>query len=143
MVDDRGGRLEVGRKTKATELRSATPEFGVATRAFDTGTFCVSAHGDVDLATAPELETELLETAREGTRRVVVDLTGTTFFDSSAVHALVRAGERLQASGLQLGIVCGPYIKRILEITGVDHAFQIHATIERALPHHAGGSVNA
>ncbi len=131
------------RNVKSTDAGSAKVEFGVATQALAIGTFFVTAYGDVDLATAPDLEAELLETVREGTRRVVVDLTETTFFDSGAVHTLVRAGERLQASGLQFGIVCGPYIKKILEIAAVDQVFQIHPTIEQALPHRTVGSVCA
>ncbi len=120
--------------TKAKDPGSAEVEFGVAIQTFGRGTFIVSAYGDVDLVTARELETELLETVDDGARRVVVDLTETTFLGSGGIHALVRAGESLQSSGLQFGIVCAsPGIKRILEITGIDHTFGIHATIEDAV----------
>jgi anti-sigma B factor antagonist len=108
--------------------------FGVATRACDTETFGVSVRGDVDLVTAPELEQELLEAAQPGARRVVVDLTEAAFFGSSAIHALMRSGERLRTSGLQFGLACGnPNIRKVLEIAGVDQAFQIHSTIEQAI----------
>jgi anti-sigma B factor antagonist len=134
MVDDRVGRLRVDASVKATGLGSPEVEFGMAIQAFGLGTFIVSAYGDVDLVTAAELETELLETVHDGARRVVVDLTETTFFDSSGVHAVVRCGELLQSSGVQFGVVCAnPRIKRILEITGIDHTFGVHATIEDAI----------
>jgi anti-sigma B factor antagonist len=113
---------------------SAGVEFGVASQALGRGTFFVSAYGEVDLVTAPELETELTQVIHRGARRVVVDLTEATFFDSSGVHALVRAGGWLQSSGLQFGVVCAnPRITRVLEITGVDQAFGIHATVEDAV----------
>jgi anti-sigma B factor antagonist len=132
MVDDCVGRLRV--EASVTAIDPGSPvEFAMALQSFGTGTYLVSAHGDVDSTTAPELETELLETVDSGAHRVVVDLTEATFLDSSGVHVLVRTGERLQSSGPQLGIVCGPYVKRILEITGVDRAFQIHDTIENAI----------
>ena len=89
----------------------------------------------------PELETELLDAVRLRARRVFVDLTRTTFFDSSAVHALLRSGERLQASGLHVGIVCSnPDVRKVLEITGVDRTLRIHATIEQAISLTPAGS---
>ncbi len=72
--------------------------FGEASNARDSAILVVSARGDVDPVTAPELEAELLEAVELGARRVVADLTETSFFDSSATRALVRsdaaAGER-------------------------------------------------
>jgi len=124
----------VGNNIKEAARRSAPFEFGIATQALGMDRFLVSAHGDVDLVTAPELETELLDTAHSGARQVVVDLTEATFFDSSGAHALMRAGERLQSTGLQFAIVCGNHvIKSILEITGIDQIFPVHATIDNAI----------
>jgi anti-sigma B factor antagonist len=109
-------------------------EFGVATTATGAEMLVVSAYGDVDPVTAPELEAELLEAVQLGARRVFVDLTKTTFFDSSAVHMLLRSGELLRASGLQLALVCSnPNVTRVLEITGADQVLQIHSTIEEAI----------
>jgi anti-sigma B factor antagonist len=134
MVEVRVGRLRVNSRVKPADPGSPDVAFGVAVHAFGRGTFVVSTYGDVDLATAPELEQELLETVDEGARQVVVDLTATTFFDSSGVHALMRAGDWLQSRGLQFGIVCAnPRIRRILEITGIDQAVGVHATIETAI----------
>ena len=106
--------------------------FGVATRACEAETFGVSVGGDVDLVTAAEVERELLAAAQLGARRVLVDLTETTFIDSSAIHALVTGGERLLESGLQFGLVCGPNVRRVLETVGVDRMFKIHSTLEQA-----------
>ena len=106
--------------------------FGVASRACDTEIFGVSVRGDVDLVTAAEVERELLVAATLGARRILVDLRETTFIDSSAIRVLVTGGERLVASGLQFGLVCGPNVSKVLEIVGVDRMFQIHSTIEQA-----------
>jgi anti-sigma B factor antagonist len=109
-------------------------EFRVATRACDPETFVVSVHGDVDPVTAPELERELLEAVQLGARRVVVDLTETASFDSSAIHALLRSGEQLEASGLQLDVVRGnPSIKKVFAITATDRALPTHGTVEQAV----------
>ena len=124
----------MGDNIKEAARRPPAVEFGIATQALGMDGFFVSTYGDIDLVTAPELETELLDAAHSGARQVVVDLTEATFFDSSGVHALMRAGERLHSTGLQFAIVCGNHvIKRILEITGVDQIFPVHATIENAI----------
>ncbi len=125
----------MGDNLKSANGRPPTAEFGVATCGLGSGRFFVSVYGDVDLLTAPELETELSDTAqRADASHVVVDLTETTFFDSSGVHAVVRAGERLHSRGLQLAIVCGSsVINSVLRITGVDQTFPVHETIESAL----------
>jgi len=117
--------------------------FGIAIRTWDSETVVFSTYGDIDAVAAPDLEQELLEAAQLGTRRVVVDLTETTFFDSSAIHALTRSEERFQAIDLQLDIVCGSrQIKKILEITGVSHAFPIHATIQHAINHRPAADIS-
>jgi anti-sigma B factor antagonist len=151
LVDDRVGRLRVDEDLNvlclaakdaaqgdavllAVEGPDAQMEFRVATRAHDTETFVVSVHGDVDPVTAPELERELLEAVQLGARRVVVDLTETSFFDSSAIHALLRSAEQLHASGLQLDVVCGnPSIQKVFAITATDRALPTHATVEQAV----------
>jgi anti-sigma B factor antagonist len=94
----------------------------------------VSAYGDVDPGTAPELERELLEAVQLGARLVVVDLTEAAFFDSSAIHTLLTSAERVRAVGGKLSVVCdNPNIKKVFAITGTDRALPIHSTIEQAL----------
>jgi anti-sigma B factor antagonist len=113
-------------------LRRDTIEFRVDTRTGDMETFVVFAQGDVDCVTAPELEQELLETVKLGRSRVLVDLTEATYFGSSAIHALMRARERLQASGLELAVVCGnPTVRKVFQITGIDQAMRIHSADEQ------------
>jgi hypothetical protein len=73
-VDDRVGRFRVNKEVKVLGLKGAWAEFGVTTKACGAEVFVVSAYGDVDPVTAPELERELLETVRMGASRVVVDV---------------------------------------------------------------------
>ena len=96
--------------------------------------FVVSVCGEIDRSTAPKLEQELFGAAVLGARCVVVDLTEVTFFDSRAVHAVVRSSQRLHASGTRLEIVSGNrLVNRVLEITAVDQIFQIPPTLARAI----------
>jgi len=83
----------------------AQVDFAVATAVRDTETVVVSVHGEVDVVTAPDLAGELLTAVELGATLVVVDLTETTFFDSSAIRALLAGSQRLQASGAQVCVV--------------------------------------
>jgi anti-sigma B factor antagonist len=80
--------------------------------------FAVALTGEVDLYTGPELKQELLRLVEEGAHRIIVDLTDTTFIDSTMLSVLLSAVKRLRPSGGQLGIVCTDRnIRKIFEIT--------------------------
>jgi len=104
-------------------------EFAVGTTIVADATVVVAVHGEVDPVTAPELE-QALAAAAQGARDLIVDLSGTTFFDSSGIHALMRVGSRATAEGIRLSLVCGPScVCRVLEIAGVDALYEVHSTI--------------
>jgi anti-sigma B factor antagonist len=81
---------------------------------------CVN--GEVDLATSPDL-CLLLEAVPDDAGDVIVDLTGVSFMDCSALPPLLRArtrfGDRLWLRGP------GPLVLRLLEVTDLDHLFNI------------------
>jgi anti-sigma B factor antagonist len=86
----------------------------------------VSAAGELDVNTAPELREQLARLVTEGARTVVVDLAAVTFVDSTALSVLVSALKRLrQADGdLQLEAP-SPSVRRVFEITGLTRLFTI------------------
>ena len=93
----------------------------------------VAAEGDLDMATAPALKRRLLEFLRGSDDGVVVDLTKVTFIDSTAVGVLVGT-QRALPRGRRFALACAdPAVLRIFEITGLDGAFAIYATVEEAL----------
>jgi anti-sigma B factor antagonist len=99
----------------------------------------VQASGELDIHTSHEFRGYLVGVVEEGVARVVVDLTGVTFIDSSALGALVGGARRSAELGNELAIVCPPGgVSRVLEITGLDRAFTIYATREEALGVAAG-----
>lgn len=62
--------------------------------------------GELDLATAPAL-TDAAERELSGeTRELVVDLTGTTFMDSSGARALMLLARRAAKDGVAMQVVC-------------------------------------
>lgn len=100
----------------------------------------VEASGELDLLTSSEFRDCLVSATGEGAERVVVDLTGVTFIDSSALGALVGGARRSAERGAELMIVCpAGSVARVIEITGLNRAFAIYPTREAALGAGADG----
>jgi anti-sigma B factor antagonist len=108
--------------------------FELETVTIGQGDFLVALTGEVDLYTAPELKQELLRLVEEGARRIIVDLTATTFIDSTMLSVLLSTLKRLRPSGGQLGIVCTDRnIRKIFEITLLDRVFPIFESRDEAI----------
>ena len=81
-------------------------------------------HGELDLASAPELERELREAEASSPSRVTIDLTGLGFMDSTGLQALLRARERAGSSSHELKLRPGPHqVQRVFELTRTVDAF--------------------
>lgn len=94
------------------------------------GTAVVTVRGEIDVASAPELRTQLHELCIEGTSTVVVDLRAVTFLDSSALGVLVGALRRCRENDSNfLLIIDSPRLLKIFEITGLTSVFQISETL--------------
>lgn len=72
--------------------------------------------GDIDLATAPDLEAALDTT---GVEVVVLDLTEVGFIDSTGLRSIIAAHESAETQGAQLRLVAGDKVDRLLQITGL------------------------
>ena len=117
--------------------------FAVATDQQDNGTPVISVMGEVDLATVPALEEALLGMERRPDRRVIVDLTGCTFLDSTGLRALVGTRERLERTNRRLALVlCTPGVLRVLQITGLDEVFEIYPSLGAAVDGTGSGNSN-
>jgi anti-sigma B factor antagonist len=76
--------------------------------------------GEVDIATTPQLGAAIDAALASGTRELCVDLTQTTFMDSSGLHVLLEANRRAAEVGCELTIVCPPGpVARVLDLSGV------------------------
>jgi anti-sigma B factor antagonist len=109
-------------------------DFSIREEALDGSRFVVSVTGEIDLFTAPELKSALVEAIDAGRTRVVVDLTGTTFLDSTALGVLIGTVKRLRARDGRLTLVnTDANIARTFDITGLDQIFTICKTRDEAL----------
>src|SRR5215207_4993287 len=110
------------------------PEFALSQEAVDETTQVVAVRGEIDLFTAPELKSALAETIEAGRSRIVVDLSETTFLDSTALGVLIGAVKRLRSRDGRLTIVnVDANIAKTLEITGLDQIFTIRGDRSEAI----------
>ena len=108
--------------------------FDIKTEHADGDVYVIALTGEIDLYTAPEFKQQLLDVIEKGGKQVVVDLTDTTFIDSTTLGVLVGGVKRLRPNGGQLSIVCSDRnITKIFEITGLNRVFPIHETRAEAL----------
>jgi anti-sigma B factor antagonist len=109
-------------------------EFALNQDAVDDTTQVVAVSGEIDLFTAPELKAALGEAIESGKARIVVDLTETSFLDSTALGVLIGTVKRLRARDGRMTIVnIDQNIAKTFEITGLDQIFTIRSNREDAI----------
>ncbi|MEA2157096.1 MAG: hypothetical protein QOE11_3236 [Solirubrobacteraceae bacterium] len=76
--------------------------------------------GELDLASVPRLEYELAQVERTDAPRIVLDLSGLLYVDSTAVRLLLDANARSRAAGGRLTLRRGQaQVQRVFELLGV------------------------
>ena len=92
----------------------------------DGGTLILTIEGDLDAFSAPELRPMLDEIAKDGVRRVVVDLAGLKLIDSSGVGAIVSLFKRVRANDGEMSIRgLGGQPLAIFKLLNLDRVFSI------------------
>jgi anti-sigma B factor antagonist len=87
---------------------------------FDETVYLIEPRGELDLATAPELEEELERAERSSADEIVVDLSGLESIDSSGIWVLIRAARRSGMSGDRLRLLRGNgQIERVMVLCGL------------------------
>ena len=113
---------------------SAKGKLIITEEAIDAERHVLAVRGEIDLFSAPELKRVLAESIEAGRIRIVVDLTETTFLDSTALGILIATTKRLRARHGALAIVnVRQSIARTFHITGVDQMLTIMPTREQAI----------
>ena len=127
------------RRPKSAVKRLQSPQvmrdgFRLAMESLDNGTRVLVIEGELDMATASEFESAL-ETAFAGSAPVVVDLTGCSFLDSTALNVLVRAHRRGEGRRLSLVVPESSDVLRVFEVTQLDRVLDVQPTRAAAKPH--------
>lgn len=76
--------------------------------------------GELDLATAPELEAMTEQVCANGAGELVLDLRELAFIDSTGLHAILRARAHCKAHRCELFLTPGPpAVQRVFELAGL------------------------
>ncbi len=109
-------------------------EFNIATEKTPDGVAVIEVDGELDLYTAPRLKEALLTAVEDGTLRIVIDMSGVHFIDSSALGVLIGGVKRLKPRDGKLVLVSvDENVNWIFQITGLNSVFDIFQTREEAL----------
>ena len=94
----------------------------------------VAVAGDLDAVTVQQFRDELMRQVPAAGRRMVVDLSGLRFMDTSAIHVLVSVNNRVMAGGGLL-VLAGaqPVVARVLALAGADEVMPVVGTVAEAL----------
>ena len=93
----------------------------------------VTAPEEIDITSAPDLRSALVDAAAHGHGTLVVDMTRTQFCDSSGLHTLLAAHRRAQAEGGELLLVISASpVLRIFAVTGIDRMIPSFTTLDQA-----------
>jgi anti-sigma B factor antagonist len=89
--------------------------------------------GELDYTTAVELRELIPTIALRPGQRLVVDLAGMEFCDSSGITALIAARSHAHAARADIALAAVPAnTLRVLRIVGLDQVFTIHPDSETA-----------
>jgi anti-sigma B factor antagonist len=76
--------------------------------------------GEIDLATVGSIRRKIDECVAAGCERLVLDLRGVTFMDSTGLHLALDAHAAARKEGWELLVVEGPdSVQRVFEVTGL------------------------
>jgi len=94
----------------------------------------LSLEGDIDLHVSPVVRESLDAMIKKKPERIVIDLSHTTYIDSSGMAALILALQEVEAYGGQF-LLSGLHetIRSIFETSRLDGVFRIFPDIDAAL----------
>ncbi|MDT0394527.1 MULTISPECIES: STAS domain-containing protein [Streptomyces] len=89
--------------------------------------------GDLDYTTVGELRERLTALTLRPGQRLVLDLAGMTFCDSSGITALIAARNQTHAAHADIALAAVPaHTLRVLRMVGLDQIFVVHPDSDAA-----------
>lgn len=99
-------------------LSHTTPSFGLDVVNAGDGLVRVQPQGELDLASSPALAETLRKEIAAG-HRVLLDLSGVSFIDSSGLNTILIAIRDSRPGSLQISRVLSASVRQLVELTGV------------------------
>lgn len=89
----------------------------------------VDVEGEIDLNRSPAFQEDLLKLLDQKPQRIIVNLQGVSYMDSSGIASLVKLLSRVRKGGISLHLVAmADRVRSVFEITRLDSVFDIRAT---------------
>ncbi|HEY9482867.1 MAG TPA: STAS domain-containing protein [Micromonosporaceae bacterium] len=108
-------------------------ELKVSTRS-TVGYAVMAITGEIDLYTAPRLQAEFTRLLENGPDRIVIDMSGVEFCDSTGMNVLLSALKRMRERGGVLEVAAPrPAVRKILQVTGLDSVFVVYDAVPAEL----------
>ena len=106
----------------------------VQTRQVENGVTVVAPTGRLDVAGAPTLKDAISEALKNGQPRVVLDMEGVSFVDSTGLGSVIAALKQIRSSQGDLRLAApNQQVRVVLELTTLDRVFPYFSTVEEAL----------
>jgi anti-sigma B factor antagonist len=113
---------------------AGSPEFGVEREPCEQeGVALLAVSGDIDMTASREFGRRLEGALRASSGHVVLDLLRVVHLDSTALRVLLACRNVAEERGACLVLVCGRQVQHVLEVTGLDELFEMHADRQAAL----------
>jgi anti-sigma B factor antagonist len=94
----------------------------------------VTVAGELDMATAPQLQQEVSRLVDAGKTNLVFDLAEVSFCDSTGLSVFVRARNRCEAAGGGVRLAAPQRaVQRILEVSGLVEVLHTYPTVSEAI----------
>jgi anti-sigma B factor antagonist len=118
-----GGRRE--REVRTIDIKIDTRSVGDWT--------VVDVEGEVDVFTAPKLREAIIGLLSDGKERIIVNLEGVAFMDSTGLGVLVGGLKRVKERNGELAIAGAQgTVLRVLNVTGLHAVFPLHESVTTA-----------
>jgi len=106
----------------------------VETRPAANGVTVLAPTGRLDVAGAPALRDAIGDAVRNGPPKVVIDMEGVSFVDSTGLGSVIAALKQIRSSQGELRLAApNQQVRVVLELTTLDRVFPYYATVEEAL----------
>ena len=99
------------------------------------GVHVIALRGELDLATAPRLAVRIDTARRNGSRRLLIDLTTAEFCDSSGLRALIGCRQEVAGAGGRMVVAAHEEsaVGRMFALAGAHEVLPVYENTESAL----------
>ena len=117
-------------------MSPVVPHFELHEESAASGTHVINVSGEIHVSTAPRFSQRLQQSIDNGNRRIVLDLSGVEFIDSTGLSVLLNGLRRVTQLHGRMALVCAnPTVLRLFQITSLDETFDIFADRPSAFAH--------